>query len=96
MLLRHGRKPVPPSCGIGLRDKCKNEVRYSAAGIWAADALRGFGPLLSAERAANSFGENRPRPIGLFGTIENLTHLTECFQNFSGPRLQPVGFMAEV
>jgi hypothetical protein len=34
---------------------------------------------VSVAQALDSFDDKRARLIGLFGTLENLTHLTECF-----------------
>jgi hypothetical protein len=45
-----------------------------------ADALRDFCSRVSAAHAPNSFDDSWARPIGLFGTGENLTHLTECLK----------------
>jgi hypothetical protein len=65
-----------PWCGENLDGRWRQLTQL-------ADILRDFNACVSAEQASNSFGASRVRPISLFGTVENLTHLTECFRNFS-------------
>jgi hypothetical protein len=80
-----GSRGASPVWRVLKSDRC-NAVKFQAAGgaSWAhfADALRDFSSGVGAAQASNSFDDSWARPIGLFGTVENLTHLTECLKYF--------------
>jgi hypothetical protein len=59
--------------------------------VHLAETLRDFSSQVSSAQASYSFADNRVRLIGLFGTVENLTHLTECLIKSFPPTLLIVG-----